>query len=411
MSEDFNSEAAVIKNTDVTDLATAVPQENTSFDDLELSKELLQGVSDLGFKYCTPIQAAILPYSLRGQDAIGKAQTGTGKTAAFLITIFDDLLRHPIREERFLGEPRALVIAPTRELVMQIESDAIELARHAGIKVVSLIGGADYQKQLNQIGKTLVDLVVATPGRLIDFITRKDLFLDRVEILVLDEADRMLDLGFIPQVKRIIRSTPRKDFRQTLLFSATFNRDILNLANQWTVEPVTIDVKPEDVATRSVDQKVYLVSSEERYRLLSNLVKSPDVISVIVFANRRDQVRRLFERLKNNGFSCGMLSGELSQSKRTSTLKKFKEGRIKILVATDVAGRGIHVEGVTHVVNYNLPEDPEDYVHRIGRTGRAGATGTSISFASEDDAFLLPDLEKLLGERISCSHPPSDLLN
>ena len=411
MSEDFNSEAAVIKNTDVTDLATAVPQENTSFDDLELSKELLQGVSDLGFKYCTPIQAAILPYSLRGQDAIGKAQTGTGKTAAFLITIFDDLLRHPIREERFLGEPRALVIAPTRELVMQIESDAIELARHAGIKVVSLIGGADYQKQLNQIGKSLVDLVVATPGRLIDFITRKDLFLDRVEILVLDEADRMLDLGFIPQVKRIIRSTPRKDFRQTLLFSATFNRDILNLANQWTVEPVTIDVKPEDVATRSVDQKVYLVSSEERYRLLSNLVKSPDVISVIVFANRRDQVRRLFERLKNNGFSCGMLSGELSQSKRTSTLKKFKEGRIKILVATDVAGRGIHVEGVTHVVNYNLPEDPEDYVHRIGRTGRAGATGTSISFASEDDAFLLPDLEKLLGERISCSHPPSDLLN
>ena len=411
MSEDFNSEVAVIKNTDVTDLATLVQQENTSFDDLELSKELLRGVSDLGFKYCTPIQAAILPYSLRGQDAIGKAQTGTGKTAAFLITIFDDLLRHPIREERFLGEPRALVIAPTRELVMQIESDAVGLARHAGIKVVSLIGGADYQKQLNQIGKTLVDLVVATPGRLIDFITRKDLFLDRVEILVLDEADRMLDLGFIPQVKRIIRSTPRKDFRQTLLFSATFNRDILNLANQWTVEPVTIDVKPEDVATRSVDQKVYLVSSEERYRLLSNLVKSPDVISVIVFANRRDQVRRLFERLKNNGFSCGMLSGELSQSKRTSTLKKFKEGRIKILVATDVAGRGIHVEGVTHVVNYNLPEDPEDYVHRIGRTGRAGATGTSISFASEDDAFLLPDLEKLLGERISCSHPPSDLLN
>ena len=411
MTEDFNSETTIINNTDVTDLVALAQQENTSFDELELSKELMQGVSDLGFKYCTPIQAAILPYSLRGQDAIGKAQTGTGKTAAFLITIFDDLLCNPILEERFLGEPRALVIAPTRELVMQIEADAIKLGRHAGLKVVSLIGGADYQKQLNQIGKTLVDLVVATPGRLIDFITRKDLFLDRIEILVLDEADRMLDLGFIPQVKRIIRSTPRKDFRQTLLFSATFNRDILNLANQWTVEPVTIDVKPEDVATRSVDQKVYLVSSEERYRLLSNLIKSPDVISVIVFANRRDQVRRLFERLKNNGFSCGMLSGELSQSKRTSTLKKFKAGHIKILVATDVAGRGIHVEGVTHVVNYNLPEDPEDYVHRIGRTGRAGATGTSISFASEDDAFLLPDLEKLLGEKISCSHPPADLLN
>ncbi len=385
--------------------------ENIPFNDLGLSDELLRAISDLGFKYCTSIQAAILPYSLRGQDAIGKAQTGTGKTAAFLITIFEDLLRHPVREERFLGEPRALIVAPTRELVIQIEADALDLGCHTSIKVVSLIGGADYQKQLNQISNTIVDIVVATPGRLIDFITRKDLFLDRVEILVLDEADRMLDLGFIPQVKRIIRSTPRKDFRQTLLFSATFTRDILNLANQWTVEPVTIDVKPEDVATRSVDQKIYLVSSEERYRLLSNLIKSPDVISVIVFANRRDQVRRLFERLKNSGVSCGMLSGELSQAKRTSTLKKFKEGRIKVLVATDVAGRGIHVEGVTHVVNYNLPEDPEDYVHRIGRTGRAGATGTSISFASEDDAFLLPDLEKLLGEEISCSHPPPDLLN
>ena len=393
------------------DLAALDQEEKTCFHDLELSNELLQATSDLGFECCTPIQAAILPYSLRGQDAIGKAQTGTGKTAAFLITIFDDLLRNPIREERFIGEPRALVIAPTRELVMQIAADAFGLGRYASIKVVSLIGGADYQKQLNQLADSAVDLVVATPGRLIDFITRKDLFLDRVEILVLDEADRMLDLGFIPQVKRIIRSTPRKDFRQTLLFSATFNQDILNLANQWTVEPVTIDVKPEDVATRSVDQKIYLVSSEERYQLLSNLIKSPDVISVIVFANRRDQVRRLFERLKNSGVSCGMLSGELSQAKRTSTLKKFKDGRIKVLVATDVAGRGLHVEGVTHVVNYNLPEDPEDYIHRIGRTGRAGATGISISFASEDDAFLLPDLEKLLGEKITCSHPPSELLN
>lgn len=387
------------------------PEEGkTRFHDLGLRDELMRGIAGLGFSYCSPIQAAILPHTLQGHDAIGKAQTGTGKTAAFLITVFNDLLCHPQEGERFLGEPRALVIAPTRELVMQIAADAEDLARFSGLKVVTLIGGMDYQKQLNRLNSDVVDLVVATPGRLIDFMQRRDLFLDRVETLVLDEADRMLDMGFIPQVKRIVRATPAKQDRQTLLFSATFTQDIINLSQQWTWEPVTVEIEPDHVATDSVDQKVYLVSSEERYRLLVNLVRSPEASAVIVFANRRDQVRRLHERLRKAGVSCGILSGEIPQAKRTSTLAQFKKGDIKVLVATDVAGRGIHVDGVSHVVNYNLPEDPDDYVHRIGRTGRAGATGISISFASEDDAFLLPDIEALLGERLECTHPPKSLL-
>ena len=383
----------------------------TRFHDLGLQDELMHGIADLGFQYCSPIQAGILPHTLQGHDAIGKAQTGTGKTAAFLITIFNDQLCHPIEGERFVGEPRALVIAPTRELVMQIAADAEDLARHADLKVVTLIGGMDYQKQLNRLHNEIVDLVVATPGRLLDFMGRRDLYLDHVEILVLDEADRMLDMGFIPQVKRIVRATPRKENRQTLLFSATFTQDIINLSQQWTYEPITIDIEPEHVATDSVDQKVYLVSSDQRYKVLNNLLRSEQASSVIVFANRRDQVRRLHERLRKSGLRCGILSGDIPQAKRTRTLEQFKQGDISVLVATDVAGRGIHVEGVSHVVNYNLPEDPEDYVHRIGRTGRAGATGISISFASEDDAFLLPDLEALLGEKLECTHPPAELLS
>jgi ATP-dependent RNA helicase RhlB len=383
----------------------------TRFHDLGLRDELMHGIADLGFQYCSPIQGAVLPHTLQGHDAIGKAQTGTGKTAAFLITIFNDQLCHPLEGERFVGEPRALVIAPTRELVMQIAADAVDLGKHTGLQVATLIGGMDYQKQLNRLQRDVVDLVVATPGRLLDFMGRRDLFLDHVEVLVLDEADRMLDMGFIPQVKRIVRATPRKENRQTLLFSATFTQDIINLSQQWTYEPVTVEIEPESVATDTVDQKVYLVSSEQRYRVLNNLLRSEEVTSVIIFANRRDQVRRLHERLRKSGFACGVLSGEIPQAKRTRTLEQFKNGDIKVLVATDVAGRGIHVDGISHVVNYNLPEDPEDYVHRIGRTGRAGATGTSISFASEDDAFLLPDLEELLGSPLECTHPPAELLS
>ena len=388
-----------------------VPEEGkTRFHDLDLSPDLLHGIAELGFEYCSPIQAKILPHTLQGHDAIGKAQTGTGKTAAFLITIFNDLLIHFGDGERFLAEPRALIIAPTRELVMQIAADAEDLGKYTGLNTVALIGGLDYQKQLQKVQSKVVDLVVATPGRLIDFMQRQDMYLDRVEILVLDEADRMLDMGFIPQVKRIVRATSRKEDRQTLLFSATFTQDILNLAQQWTFESVTVEVEPERVATATVDQRIYLVQSHERLRVLLNILRQSDTVSTIVFANRRDQVRNLYEKLRKAGISCGILSGEITQAKRTSTLKSFKDGKLSVLVATDVAGRGIHVDGVSHVINYNLPEDPEDYVHRIGRTGRAGASGVSISFASEDDAFLLPGIETLLGEPLKCVTTPQELM-
>ena len=405
MSKQENTAQDALANYDVPEV-----EGKTRFLDLDLDPRLQRGIVDLGFEYCSPIQAQVLPYCLDGLDAIGKAQTGTGKTAAFLITIFNDLLNNPIEGERFVGEPRALVIAPTRELVMQIAADAQELGRHTGLKIATLIGGMDYQKQLSRLQNEIVDLVVATPGRLIDFMGRRDIVLNLVEILVLDEADRMLDMGFIPQVKRIVKATPQKTHRQTLLFSATFTQDIINLSQQWTYEPVKVEIEPEHVATDSVDQRVYMCSSDERFRVIDKLLGTPEATSVIVFANRRDQVRRLYERLKKAGVSCGILSGEVPQNKRTRTLDDFKRGKITVLVATDVAGRGIHVEGVSHVINYNLPEDPEDYVHRIGRTGRAGATGVSISFASEDDAFLLPDIEKLLGHKLECEHPPEELL-
>ena len=387
-----------------------VVENKTRFHDLDLHIDLMHGIADLGFEYCSPIQAGVLPQTLQGQDAIGKAQTGTGKTAAFLVTIINDLLTNPLESERYAGEPRALIIAPTRELVVQIGEDAKHLVKHAGLQVATLIGGMDYQKQLHQLQNALVDIVVATPGRLLDFQSRQDLFLDQVEILVIDEADRMLDMGFIPQVRRIVRSTPKKEDRQTLLFSATFTPEVLSLTEQWTYDPFSLVIEPESVATDTVEQKVYIVSTHEKFALLTNILKQPDVLSVIIFANRRDQTRKLYEGIRKLGLRCGMLSGEIPQNKRSATLKNFKEGKLKVLVATDVAGRGIHVDGISHVVNYTLPEDPEDYVHRIGRTGRAGASGTSISFACEDDAFLLAPLEELLGAKLPCEQPPIELL-
>lgn len=379
------------------------------FHDMGLDDRIMHAIADLDFQYCSPIQAAVLPSTLRGHDAIGKAQTGTGKTAAFLVTALNDLLSRAAPEERYMGEPRALVIAPTRELVQQISADAEQLCRYTDLNVVTLIGGLDYQKQLDQLQRELVDIVVATPGRLLDFQQRRDLHLDRIELLVLDEADRMLDMGFIPQVKRIIRSTPPPTHRQTLLFSATFTPDILKLTEQWTHDPIRVAIEPDHVATESVEQRVYTVSSSEKYNLLRNIIRQPDATSVIVFANRRDETRKLFERLRKSGISCGVLSGEIPQNKRSRTLQDFKEGKLQVLVATDVAGRGIHVEGVTHVINYSLPEDPEDYVHRIGRTGRAGAEGISVSFACEDDAFLLAPIEQLLGHPLKCEAPPPEL--
>ncbi len=381
------------------------------FHDLGLPDTLLHSIADTGFQYCSPIQARSLPYTLSGHDVVGKAQTGTGKTAAFLVTIIDDLLKNPIEHERFAGEARSLIIAPTRELVMQIAEDARILNKYTGLTVHTLVGGMDYDKQRRHLHENFCDILVATPGRLIDFCGSNDVYLDRVEVLVIDEADRMLDMGFIPQVRRIVRQTPKNEYRQTLLFSATFTPEVESLTAQWTQDPVKIEIAPDRVATDSVTQKVYITQTSQKRDLLVNILKGEGVESVIVFANRRDQCRRLQEFLLKAGFSAGLLSGEVAQNKRVRTLEDFKSGKLKVLVATDVAGRGIHIDGISHVVNFTLPEEPEDYIHRIGRTGRAGKTGTSISFACEDDAFLLEPIETLLGNKLECEQPPESMLS
>lgn len=388
----------------------AEKEDATRFHDFDLDLRLMRGIAETGFQYCTPIQAEVLEHTLAGADAIGRAQTGTGKTAAFLITIINDLLSNPLTVKRHAGEPRALIIAPTRELVMQIEKDAHQLGKYTGLSVMSVVGGMNFTRQQEQLQKTEVDILVATPGRLLDFANRRDLWLDRVEVLVLDEADRMLDMGFIPDVKRIIRLMPSTQYRQTLLFSATFTEDVMNLASRWTVTPEIVEIEPDHVTTEQVDQKVYITETDKKFTLLYNLITREKLDKVMVFANRRDITRKLFERLQRKGIKAAMISGDVPQTQRSRTLEAFRSGKVQVLIATDVAGRGIHIDGVSHVVNYNLPEDPEDYIHRIGRTGRAGASGISISFACEDDAFLLPELEKAIGMKLESVYPPEELL-
>ncbi|OEY67192.1 DEAD/DEAH box helicase [Marinobacter sp. X15-166B] len=381
------------------------------FEDLNLDKRLLNAITDIGFTACTPIQAETLPFTLACQDLIGQAQTGTGKTAAFLITAIQSLLETPIpASERFASEPRVLALAPTRELAMQIAKDAEQLCGYTGHKVVTVVGGMNYDKQRDQLQNDVVDILVATPGRLIDFLGSQDVFLDQLDILILDEADRMLDMGFIPDVKRIIRKCTSKEDRQTLLFSATFNQDVLNLASMWTRNAEFVEIEPEQKTAERVQQTVYLVGEDEKLPVLVNYLKHPEVEKAIVFANRRDQCRDLDEDLRNQGVKVALMSGEIAQNKRLKTLDQFKRGEIQVLVATDVAGRGIHVDGVTHVFNYNLPEQAEDYVHRIGRTGRAGKRGVSISFASEDDSFSLPAIEKYISQKLATTVPDEELM-
>ncbi len=379
------------------------------FQDFNLPNEILHAIADLNFRYCTPIQKEILEAALSGKDATGQAQTGTGKTAAFLITIFNKMLTKSNSGVRRPGSPKALILAPTRELVMQISSDARALSKYTNIKIAEVFGGMDYNKQRNQL-KRVIDVVVATPGRLLDFQSKRDVFLGSVETLIIDEADRMLDMGFIPDVKKIVRSTPPKFKRQTLLFSATLNSNVKRLSSQWTKDAINVEITPEKTAGESIEQIVYIVSNDDKFSLLYNIITKQKLERVIVFANRRDETKKLEGILIKNGISCKILSGDVDQRVRIKTLNNFKAGEIKVLVATDVAGRGIHVDSVSHVINYTLPEDPEDYVHRIGRTGRAGATGISISFASEDDSFQIPAIEKFLGHKLECIHPPDELV-
>lgn len=368
-----------------------------TFTDLPLSNATLRAVNDLGFTELTPIQAQILPHTLANQDAIGQAQTGTGKTATFLLTIMEALLKRPFGadEKRYLGEPRAVVMAPTRELAQQIFDDCIALTKYTSLHSVCIMGGTNYETQQHELERQYVDILIATPGRLIDLMHKGMVYLDRVEVLVLDEADRMLDMGFIPDIKRLVGRMPPNTDRQSLLFSATFNQDVMNLAYRWLHEPEFVEIEPEHKTSELVDQHFYLLTEDQKLAAVERFITDETVEKVIIFANRKDQVKRLYHKLRQ-AHKIVMLSGDVIQQKREKYLQRFKDGHASVLVATDVAGRGIHVDDISHVINYTLPDQPDDYVHRIGRTGRAGQTGISISFVSEDDAFNIPALEKHL---------------
>ncbi len=385
-------------------------EEKTRFHDLDLPKEIMHGIFDLGFEYCSPIQGAILAKALTGIDATGRAQTGTGKSAAFLITILTRLMREPLTEKRRPGTPRALILLPTRELALQVKKDADALGKYCRCNSVAVFGGMDYVKQKKMLAEKMVDIVMATPGRLLDFKRQGDVHLGKVEILVLDEADHMLDMGFIPDVRQIIHSTPQKARRQTMLFGATLTPEVSRLAAQWTREPFTVDIEPEKVTVETINQIVYLTTINEKFIVLYNLITQQKPERIIIFCNRRDQTRRLAERFRSYKIRCAYVSGEVDQKKRIRTLEDFRAGKNKVMVATDVAGRGIHVDGISHVVNYHLPLDPEDYVHRIGRTGRAGVAGTSISFATEDESFQLPAISDFIGQELPCVYPEDELL-
>lgn len=363
----------------------------------------MHAIHDLNFKYCTDIQARLLPHTLDGRDATAKAQTGTGKSATFIITLINRFVRTSVKREK--KYPRALILAPTRELVDQIEKDFKGLAKFSHLRIVSVFGGTGYQKQQTLLTDKPADVIAATPGRLLDFISKKLIDLSRVEIVVIDEADRMLDMGFIPDVRRLIYMTPHKDKRQTLFFSATLTDEVLRLAESWTRDAVRIEIDPEQAAADTITQIVYLTTENDKFKNVCNLLISEKLERVIIFVNRKDTARYLSEKLSRYGQNAGVLSGDVAQDKRFKVLNRFKTGDLNVLVATDVAARGLHIENISHVINYDLPLEPEHYIHRIGRTGRAGATGTSVSFADEMSSFQIPKIEAVLGHKVSCEYP------
>ena len=385
-----------------------VPEEEGKrrFVEFGLPNEILHAVADLGFRYCTPIQAQSLEFSLAGKNVAGRAQTGTGKTAAFLIAVLTRYLRTPERRNLKPGMPRALILAPTRELVIQICKDAAALGKYCGdVRSLAVYGGMDHERQRRELEDAPVDILVATPGRLKDYMRSRVVDLHLVDTLVIDEADRMLDMGFIPDVRAIVNRLPDRDHRCTMLYSATLNDTVMNLAAMWMRDPVRVEIEAESLATDTVKQIVYIARSDEKFRLLYNhLAKHPDA-RTLIFCNRKFTTERICENLRRRGIPCEVLSGDVNQVRRLRILEDFRAGKVRTVVATDVAGRGIHVDDIAFVVNYDFPYEPEDYVHRIGRTGRAGHSGVAISFADEDESFIIPDIEKYINEPLKCTMP------
>ena len=386
------------------------PLTDIAFSEFDLHPQLLAGLEAAGFNRCTPIQALTLPLALAGRDVAGQAQTGTGKTLAFLIATLNRLLTRPALADRKPEDPRALILAPTRELAIQIHKDAVKFASDLGLKFALVYGGVDYDKQrtLLQAG---ADVIIATPGRLIDYVKQhKVVSLHACEMCVLDEADRMFDLGFIKDIRFLLRRMPERTTRQTLLFSATLSHRVLELAYEHMNEPEKLVVETESVTAAKVRQKVYYPADEEKIPLLLGLLSRSEGARTMVFVNTKAFVERVARALEKGGYRVGVLSGDVPQKKRESLLKKFQAGQLEILVATDVAARGLHIDGVSHVYNYDLPFDAEDYVHRIGRTARLGAEGDAISFACERYGMSLPDIETYIDQKIPGEHVTPEML-
>lgn len=372
------------------DLAAGVP-----FAQLGLSPPVLRGLHEAGFIRCTPIQEKSLPITLKGKDIAAQAQTGSGKTAVFLITIFEVLLkRQPLP-----AQCHALILAPTRELALQIQADGQMLGRHCPFRLTAIYGGVGYEKQIQAIRQG-AHIVIATPGRFIDLMKQGHMKTDGVSLVVIDEADRMLDMGFVKDLQYILRRLPPYHRRQSMLFSATLSPRVLEITYPYMNAPVEVAVDPEKLVVETVRQELFHVARDEKFSLLLGLLKREKPARALLFCNTKVQTIRVAEKLVANGYAARGITGDLPQSRRVQLLERFKKGEITILAATDVASRGLHVEDVTHVINYDVPQDPEEYVHRIGRTARAGKQGKAITLCGEDDVYALENVEKLLGQKI-----------
>lgn len=372
---------------------------DTLFSSLDLPPEILQGLDEAGFLSCTPIQEKTLPLALAGHDIAGQAQTGTGKTAAFLVAAMTKLLREPASAARKPNQPRALMLAPTRELAIQIHKDAVQLGKYTGLKLALAYGGTGYESQREAI-QAGCDILIGTPGRIIDYFKQHVFDLREIQVVVLDEADRMFDLGFIKDIRFLLRRTPAPDKRLGLLFSATLSHRVMELAYEHMNKPEEVAIEAEKVTVDKVTQLVYHTANDEKIPLLLGLMKHKDTRRSMVFTNTKRAAERVWGYLEGNGISAGILSGDVPQNKRQRLLAEFTEGKLPVLVATDVAARGLHIPGVSHVINFDLPDNCEDYVHRIGRTARAGESGDAISFVCETYAFNLMDIEQFIGHKL-----------
>ncbi len=381
----------------------------TRFRDFDLHPDLLKGIDEAGFEFCTPIQAQSIPIALTGKDVAGEAQTGTGKTAAFMVACMNHLITKPSHENRKKTEVRAMILAPTRELAIQIHKDALVIGKYTGLKMGLAYGGTDYDKQRN-ILLDGVDILIGTPGRTIDFFKQKVFSLKNCEVVVLDEADRMFDLGFIDDMRYLLRRCPEPAKRLSLLFSATLSHRVGELAYVHMNDPAEIKVKADTKTADKIAQSIYYPANEEKIPLLLGLMKKLKPTRSIVFINTKRVADKVYAWLEGNGYKSALLSGDVPQKKRQSLLKKFQDGEFNTLVATDVAARGLHIPEVSHVFNFDLPQSGEDYVHRIGRTARAGASGSAISFACEDFAHYIMDIEEYIDQKIGKESVTSDLL-